>query len=284
MQKIEDGVYYEDSYPGVTLGAISSSYGVILIDAPLRTEDARTWRASLNTVGNTTNRILVNLDAHLDRTLGARALESTIVANQKIAQAFRNRPTVFKGQNIETGAEWEASNDVLGTRWALPDITFTQRMLLHWGGPETLLEHHPGPSLGATWAIVPEVKVIFVGDTVLPDQPPFLASADLPVWIESLEILKSSYKGYMLVSGRNGPVANEAVRAQIKYLKEILKSLERLAKRNSPPEMTEGLISDLLSDFKLTPKQRAYYAQRLRHGLYHYYSRHYRPFESPEEG
>lgn len=283
MQAVARGIYYEDGYTGVTLGALAFPHGIILIDAPLRAEDARAWRAALNSLPSGPNRILVNLDAHLDRTIGARALDCTIVAHQKTAQVFRNRPSVFKGQTSESGAEWEASNDVFGTRWAVPDVTFTNRMHLNWGGPEVLLDHHPGPTLGSIWVSIPQARVVFIGDTILSGQPPFLASADLPAWIESLELLVSSYKDYIILSGRGGTVGLDTVRTQLKSLKSILKGLERLAKRNAPPEKTEDLISALIAEMNLPGKRREQYVQRLRHGLFYYYSRHYRPVESFEQ-
>jgi glyoxylase-like metal-dependent hydrolase (beta-lactamase superfamily II) len=283
MQQVSRGIYYEDSYSGVTLGAMVFPHGTIMIDAPLRAEDARMWRTSVNGISLGPNRILVNLDAHLDRTLGARALDCTIVAHQKTAQVFRNRPTVFKGQSTESGSEWEASNDVFGTRWAIPDLTFTHRMLFNWGGPEVVLEHHPGPSSGSIWVIVPSAKVIFVGDTILFDQPPFLASAELPAWIESLDLLIQTYKDFVIISGRGGPNGIDAAKAQHKILQKIQKGLERLAKRNAPPEMTEGLIANLVAEMDLPPQRREQYVQRLRHGLYYYYVRHYRPLEPYEQ-
>lgn len=281
MEEIAHGIYYEDAYPGVILGALIYPYGTILIDAPLRAEDARAWRSLINDLSIGGNRVLVNLDAHLDRTIGARALECSIVAHQKTAQVFRNRPTIFKGQTDESGAEWEVSNDVYGTRWALPDITFTHSLVFHWG-PETILEHHPGPAPGSIWVIIPEEKVIFVGDTVSIDQPPFLASADLPAWIESLEQLQSKYKDFIIISGRSGPVGVDQVRAQMKMHKKILRGLEKLAARSAPPEATESLIPGILADFSIPVKRREHYAQRLRHGLYYYYSHHYYALEAIE--
>jgi glyoxylase-like metal-dependent hydrolase (beta-lactamase superfamily II) len=283
MQQIARGIYFEDGYSGVTLGALVFPHGTILIDAPLRSEDARSWKATLNNQALGPNRILVNLDAHLDRTIGARALDCTIVAHQKTAQVFRNRPSIFKGQSVESGAEWEVSNDVFGTRWAVPDITFSNRMFFNWGGPEAILEHHPGPAIGSIWVIIPSAKVVFVGDAIIFDQPPFLASADLPAWIESLETLQSEYKDFSIISGRGGPDGLDAVRLQLKVIKKILRGMERLAKRNAPPENTEGLIAALLTDLNISARRREHYTQRLRHGLYYYYSRRYRPLELLEQ-
>jgi cyclase len=277
MEEIERGIFYENTYPGVTLGALILPYGSILVDAPLRAEDARAWRTALSSLGSDANRILVNLDAHPDRALGARAVEATILAHQKTAQIFRSRPSVFKGHNAESGSEWETYNDAVGTRWAVPDITFTQRIFLHWGPPDVVIEHHPGPAPGAIWVIIPDSKVIFVGDTVLSDQPPFLANADIPSWIESLDLLIKNFSDYTIVSGRGGPVPGQAVVVQHKLLKNVIKGLEKLARRNSPIEATEKMIPALLTDFKVEPHLVEQYAQRLRHGLGHYYARQYRP-------
>jgi glyoxylase-like metal-dependent hydrolase (beta-lactamase superfamily II) len=277
MQEIGRGIFIETSYPGVTLGAIILPQGTLLIDAPLRQEDARSWRAALVNQGSGAARLLVNLDAHPDRTLGARVLEATIIAHQKTGQVFRNRPSIFKGQNVESGSEWETYNEAVGTRWAIPDITFTSRVTLHWGHPDVVLDYKPGPSVGAIWVIIPESKVVFVGDAVLHNQPPFLTNGDIPAWLESLVELRKGYADFTLVTGRGGTVPFEAVRAQHQVLKNILKGLERLAKRNASAQAVEGLIPGILSGLTFPKHLEEQYIQRLRHGLIQYYARQYRP-------
>ncbi len=279
MREIQPGIFIETTYPGVTLGAIILPQGTILIDAPMRAEDTRSWRSALINQGGSSNRVLVNLDAHADRTLGSRAMECTIIAHQKTAQVFRSRPSVFKGQNPESGAEWETYNDAVGMRWASPDITFNQRICLHWGPPDILLEHHPGPSSGAIWAVIPEGKVIFVGDTVLHNQPPFLANADIPAWLEALDVLKTSFRDYLIISGRGGAVPIEAIRNQYLTLKNVLKGMEKFAKHNNSSDITESLIPDILSGLSFSQHLEEQYAQRLRHGLSQYYMRRYRPLD-----
>ena len=282
MQEIARGVYIENEYPGVSLGALILSHGTILIDAPLRAEDARAWKAALLNLGGNFNRLLVNLDSHTDRTLGARAMECTIISHQKTAQIFRGRPSVFKGQNAESGSEWETQNETVGTRWAVPDITFTQKISMHWGPPEVILEHHPGPMPGSIWVIVPEYRIVFVGDAVLPDQPPFLASADIPIWIETLDVLARKYRDYTIISGRTGSVSFESVRAQLRHLKNIMKGLEKLSKRNASADETKNLIPSLLADLTFSPNLDEQFTQRYHHGLYQYYAHHYRPSDLVE--
>jgi glyoxylase-like metal-dependent hydrolase (beta-lactamase superfamily II) len=279
MQSIAKDIYIENGYLGVTLGVISLSHGLLQIDAPPSPEDARTWRAALLSLGGGSERMLVNLDAHPDRTLGARAMECTIVAHEKTAQVFRSRPNTFKAQGEDTGADWEGIPGLGNVRWILPEITFSHEMALHWDENMPIqLEYHPGPSAGATWVVLPEEKVVFVGDAVLRNQPPFLAGADLPVWLDTLKLLLSpAYRGWLVVSGRGGLVNADVIRAQKEYLDLVLNKIGKLAQKKSPPEAVENLITPLLNPFKIPANRHQKYTQRLRYGLYHYYGRHYHP-------
>jgi glyoxylase-like metal-dependent hydrolase (beta-lactamase superfamily II) len=283
MQELAQHVYIETAYAGVTLGAINWAHGLILIDAPFRVEDARSWRSALLNLGGGVDRLLVNLDAHYDRTLGVRAMDCTVVGHEKMAGVFRNRPVTFKSTGAETGGEWELHNNLGSIRWVPPEITFTERLLIHWSDSPLALEHHPGPAVGAIWAVLPEQYVAFVGDALTPDQPPFLASADLPQWIETLRpLVQAEYQDYLLVSGRNGLVAHQQVRRQIQQLERIHQQIETLAAQKAPASETRQLASGLLDEFELPPEREALYRQRLIHGLHQYYARHHQPGE--EEG
>jgi glyoxylase-like metal-dependent hydrolase (beta-lactamase superfamily II) len=283
MQEISENVFVENSFLGVTLGAINLPHGLLLIDAPPRQEDVRSWRASLLNLGGGVDRLLVNLDAHVDRTLGVRAMECTVVAQEKTSQVFRNRPTAFKAQDTETGADWELVNNLGSIRWAPPEITFTHRMLIHWDDQPAILEHHPGPQAGAVWVVLPASKVAFIGDLVTPHQPPFLALADLPGWIEALELLLSpEYAGYLLVSGRTGLVTIDEVRTHLDFSKKLCTQLDVLTEQKATPESAENLIPDLLAYMDFSQQRQEQFIKRLRWGLYYYLTRHTRANFSEE--
>lgn len=278
MQEISENVFIETDYAGVTLGAINWDRGLVLIDAPFRIEDMRVWRAAISILNNGIDRMLVNLDAHYDRTLGARAMECTIVGHEIMANAFRSRSMTFKAQNSETGAEWESYTSLGSIRWAPPEITFSQSMQIQWEGRPLLLEHRPGPSTGAIWAVLPQQKIAFVGDAVIAGQPPFLANADLPAWISLLKMLLTpEYQGYMLISGRGGQVTLADVETQITMLESLHTQMEALAHRKSSPEDTAALVPGLLKQYSTDSEQRpGQYQQRLRVGLQNYFIRRYR--------
>lgn len=275
MRQIQRGIYFEDSYLGVTLGGLVFSHGTIMIDAPLRTEDARSWRSTLLNQRGGSNRLLVNLDAHPDRTLGARSMECAIVTHQKAANVFRTRSSIFKGQSMEMGALWEDYDDAIGLRWANPDATFTDELSLHWGGPEIVLAYHPGPAIGAIWTIIPEEKVVFVGDAVMLDQPPFLADAEIPAWLETLDRLENAYQDYIIISSRSGLVTLEQVQDQKAYLLNAQQIIQQYIDTEDQPEVMEELIPQLIKGFNFPNRWREKYQQRLRYGLYQYHAHHF---------
>ena len=120
--------------------------------------------------------------------------------------------------------------------------------------------------------------MVFVGDAVLRNQPPFLAGADISDWLETLKLLLSpAYRNWLVVSGRGGVVNVDAIKMQKDYLEQVLHKIEKFAQKKSGPDALENLISPLLNPFKIPASRHQKYAQRLRYGLYHYYARHYHP-------
>lgn len=275
MKKITTGVYIENSYPGVIIGAVPLGEAVLLIDAPLRPDDGRSWLATLRGIKGGADRLLIYLDSHIDRTLGGRVLESTVFAHENVMREFENRSSIFKAQVPEAGTEWENCTGLSGIRWMAPHIAFSDKTYLQWKDANIILEHHPGPDDGAIWVILPEEEVLFVGDLVSISQPPYLNNADLPAWEESLDLLNKTYKNYTIISSRDGIISDREVKDMKKFISGLHKQLERMAKRNNNPKNTEKMVDKLLSQFKFEPRYRNQYHQRLQHGLSQCYAMRY---------
>jgi glyoxylase-like metal-dependent hydrolase (beta-lactamase superfamily II) len=276
MKKITSQVYIEDKYPGVIVGAVLLESGMILIDTPLRPEDGREWLAEVREKQNGGDRILVYLDSHPDRTLGGRALESTVLAHEAVGKVFEDRPSIFKAQVPESGTEWETCTGLSGIRWAPPNLAFNNKMCLHFGETEVLLEHHAGPEDGASWLILPEDGVLFVGDLVTIKQPPFLSMADLVKWEQSLDLLSTQpYQGYTMISSREGKFNERAVKDMRKFIGNVHKQLVRLARRKSDVDNVEKLVDKLLGSFDFSTRYRNQYYQRLLFGLKRLYAQKY---------
>lgn len=275
MKELVKNIYIEDAYPGVMLVAIVREEGTLLIDAPLRPDDGRSWQSVIYGVGKSNNKLLLNLDSHPDRMLGDRAMDCTVVAQFATHEVAKQRSTIFKSQNFEYGAEWEICGGLSGIRWQHPHLFFSDHLYLNWYD-EIILEHHSGPEEGACWVVLPEEKIVFVGDAVMVAQPPFLAFADIPAWLDSLDILLSEkFENYRVFSSRCGEVDQEDIKNFRNYLKDIFKRIERMGRRGNNPDETRKLIGKFLPKDIIDQTFEALYTKRLKYGMYHYFENHY---------
>lgn len=284
MQEITPKFFIETSYAGVTVAGMAWSHGIILIDAPLRPEDTRAWRSALLSLRSGPEKWLISLDTHLDRTLGIRSMDCTVIAQEKVIDIFRSRPISFKPQASETGAEWELYDNLASVRWIPPEITFSQSLQLHSEEDEILLESKPAGGSGAIWVTIKNAGVVFLGDSVVVDQPPFLATGEMSDWIENLRTLTGpAYKNCILVSGRGGVIAQDKVKAQIKFLEKVDAGLRTLADHQSVPAETEKMVHGLLKNFHYPAVKEKLYYNRLKWGLHQLYLRHYSPGERVQD-
>lgn len=272
MQEIAENIYFETTFPGVTLGAVNTKQGLLMIDSPIYGEDARSWRSSLMNFNNNGNRLLVALDAHHDRSLGLRNLECRLIGHEHLTAAYGSRPVSIKAQVQESGAEWEAYGGLGSIRWLVPEITFSDVLVLHWDEYPIRIEYHPGPATGASWVVLPNSGIAFVGDAVVSDQPPFLADANIEQWIESLSVLlQPAYKNFTLVSGRSGLVSVKEVQQQINFLERMNTAFKKYPKRSLTPAETDSLAENFITAFT----DRTMYFDRLKHGVAAYYEKHF---------
>jgi glyoxylase-like metal-dependent hydrolase (beta-lactamase superfamily II) len=279
MHEIKSGIYYEDTFPGPTIGAIVLPRGMVFIDAPLRPEDGQRWKSNLlNRSQGTIHKILVCLDDHPDRTIGANSLDCPILTHKAAAKNLQEQSAVFRGQISDSGTVWEKYPETSRLQWVIPDITFSDRLQFHWSDDPVLVEHHPGPRDGSSWVIIPSEKIIFVGDAVVAKGPPFLGKGHLPTWIDTLdELLKSKYRDYTIICGRGGPVNLDNIKDLKKSFRKIHRRLEKMAGRRASVEDVSDLAVKFLDDYKFLKRDREFFLQRLQQGLSNYYTKNYFP-------
>lgn len=160
-------------------------------------------------------------------------------------------------------------------QWINPEITFTQSMKLELDDDVVELDYHPGPSRGAIWVGMPGPKIIFIGDTAVVEQPPFLENADIEQWLEALALLKSDqYKDYTIISGRSGVIERNAIQEQMKFLSTVQKRLEKFSGKAIDSAQLEKIATSLLEEFPAkTKKIQEHFKARLKWGISQYYGR-----------
>ena len=276
MEEIANKVFLEDRFPGLVLGAIKLSDGLLLIDAPFRHEDIHAWRTTLSSLGGKPNKILVLSDTHLDRTFGLRGMESLVVGHHSSIEILQNRLSSARPQEIDPGAAMIPYELAINARWMMPDITYTDQISIHLDEDPVLITHHPGSHLAGSWVRFDEAKVLFVGDSVTTNQPPFLAWADLDRWIADIELLASDeFRGYKIISARQGRLYHQSISKMGRILTELRRLVTGLAEAAEPLEVIQKTVPTLLKQFSFDIEMTDLYRNRLIWGLEKYLQRHY---------
>jgi glyoxylase-like metal-dependent hydrolase (beta-lactamase superfamily II) len=272
MRTVASGVYLNSKFPGVSVGAVASRGRLLLIDAPIRIEDAREWISQLGEKGKP--RSMALLDHHPDRVLGARGLDLPILAHDETRLVMNAWPDTFKGGSRPIGAEADRLKRISGVSKAVPDLTFSTEMSLHLEGREIFLLHRPGPTKGAIWVVVPDAKVVFIGDAVWLDEPAYLGDADLAAWQTTLQqAARGPYKAFTLVSSRDGVIERKALAQMSAWLARVEQRLRKVKPRPDLTESTASLASALLRSYKIPSTRREHAHLRLQVGLERLYTR-----------
>jgi glyoxylase-like metal-dependent hydrolase (beta-lactamase superfamily II) len=276
MKEITPDILIETDYEGVTVGAIRTPDGVVMIDMPLNPKEASTWRTTCTRSTAGSDRLLVLLDEHPDRVTGAANIKCPVIVHERTAQAVTTRPSARNQASNAITAPWESAPESTNTRWVHAEITFTVSMTINWGETAILLEHHAGPAKGSIWVIEPDKRVAFIGDTVLANQPPFFANADLDTWLASLhELQLARFKDYILINGRGAMVTIDEVRAFEHFIIKTAKRLEKLTIKKVMTDEVEALSEEIMEGFSPRNRHEAEsWKNRLVSGLTQYYNNH----------
>ena len=266
MQKIATNVYLENKYLGVNLGLVVIGQELLLIDSPLHTEDVKEWFKVASERGRP--KFLVLLDSHPDRVLGSRTLTLPAIAQDQTLQTIREWADTFKGNAHPIGAEADQLKRITGVNNAIPEITFSERMVIHMGGKEIVFLHRPGPRPGSMWMVIPDLSVVFIGDTVSIDEPPYVGVAVIETWLSSLNELRGpDMKSYTLISSCGGRIDRKDINHTARFLRKVQSRVEKLEDGKNRDEEIERFAVDLMGDFSIRSIKQDLILKRLKTGL-----------------
>jgi len=266
MRKLTRNVWIESRFGGLTIGALASDSEILLVDCPLRTEDVREWLGQLSTLGSP--RYLALIDGFPDRVLGARVVDLPILAQDRTLEAVLGMSDTFKGNVHPIGAEADRLKRITGVQKAVPTIIFSRSMTLHLGGRAIRFLHRPGPHPGAMWVLDEEEGLLFIGEAVAIEEPPYLGTADIERWIDLLDDLREGgFVSQRMVCARGGLVSRENVNAMARFLRKVQNRVKKLQQEDDPEEIAARFAEELLEDFPVAASRREMAVTRLRVGL-----------------
>ena len=147
------------------MGFVRTGVGIVCIDVPLMPDDVQHWLGCIR--GTTDEPILFVVQTDYDhyRIASTRLLHGPIITHDAASDQMKR---IYSREK-----EVQRIRDLLGYdsqegnwRVRMPDITFTEQVILVKGSREIHLVHGGGHSPATCMVHVPQEQLIFTGDVV----------------------------------------------------------------------------------------------------------------------
>ena len=209
MKQISPNVYVETGIRGCNPGFVTTSEGIVMIDAPFMPSDAEAWRREIAQRGQVV--YLIQTEHHADHIASNGLFGGTVVSHEGTREDFAGSLAMAReviGQ-MEPGSleTWERHAP------RLPGITFSDRLTMHLGRHTIQLIHLVGHTANQAAVLIPEERVVFTADNVFHKRQVYLHEAYPLQWLESLKVIEGLDVD-LIVPG-HGDVCDKA------YLKEF---------------------------------------------------------------
>lgn len=272
MRKIVNSVYMSASYPGVTVGAIVTSIGVICVDAPIRPDDVRDWRERIASVTDMPIRYVINTDAHRDRVIGQFWLGGTVVASEATIAKMRTYSDSFRQQVAEMMTRLDAEDAVeevlLNFKVVQPQIGFNGKLILHDAKPRVEVWNVGGANAGSAWVVLPDSRVVFTGDLLTLNTHPFIFESNTETWLECLtELRKPAFPVTSIVPGRGSTTRKAGTQKTSAYIRDARSKVRALLKAQRPKADVNVLVPGFMARYHVAEAEYEQVQRRIRVGL-----------------
>jgi cyclase len=263
-------VWVETTYLGANVAALGTGQGVVLVDTPMLPDEARAWRAAI--AQRTDEPVVYTLytDHHRGHILGSQFFpEATVVAHEEAwreigsyGDGFRIRLlNMYRTRQPGAAQEWGAGLVVVP-----PEVTFQGRMGLFLGDKEIHVIHVGGHTPATSVVYLPRDGILFAGDVVVTDRPPFLSQADTKQWLQALTYLRR-LRYDVLVPGHGAPTGKEATGRMSAYLRLVRRRVRSAYRSGMDKTETARSLIDLLAFWPIPPEEKPKADRRFKSGM-----------------
>lgn len=257
MERITERIYVETGYLGNNVGAIMTQEGLVLIESPMLSADARHWKEAIRKVTDKKFAYLINTHHHFDHVVGNYHFDCPVIAHKNAVAGFEYLKThlrdEFENFFPQDRDQWEP--DLPNVKLVMPQITFSKELFLHLGNCAIEVKFCGGHSASSLSVYVPSEKTVFAGDNINNDMHPFLGQARLAAWKDYLKGLLAMEVDTIL-PGHGSVGGQEIAQKFLSYLEEFMRQVKTLKEAGCSPEEAAEKI-DMINFFTVAPKDRS---------------------------
>ncbi|MFQ5914136.1 MAG: MBL fold metallo-hydrolase [Nitrospinota bacterium] len=219
IEEVAPGVFTETAYSMANVGCIVTGDGVVLVDAPVVPSEARKWGEFVRSKGSL--RYFLCTHEHPDHIGGHGFFsEAEMVCHESIKEKFAESKELLSGFLPRIG--FEDDMDFSGYSVREPTLTFTDRMSLRLGGRRIGLIGAGGHTPHHAMVWLPDDHVLFSGDNVVNQWPPFCHDAVLDGWHDTLNRIYREIHPHLIIPG-HGPVCDATIALNVRDILENAK-------------------------------------------------------------
>jgi cyclase len=270
VQEIAPGIFVESEYHGANVAFVVTGQGVILIDAPMLPKEALHWQDEIRKRTNEPILYIINTDHHRAHVIGNQFFPTaTVIAHEQAwkemksyGDSFRTRLLNMYRDRIPEAVEiWR---DQLQIIW--PQVTFSGRTLLYKGNREIHLIPVGGHTPATTVVFFPREKLLFAGDVVVTNRPPFLSQGNTKEWLEALTYLRKLQYD-VLVPGHGELTGKEATETMSEYLRLVRRKVRSAYQSGLSKGDTARSLSNLIQYWPIPTFEKPKADRRFKSGL-----------------
>jgi len=270
IREIAPNIFVETEYHGANVAFIVTGEGVILIDTPMLPDEARHWRGVIAETTDEEIIYILNTDHHRANVIGNQYFPTaTVIAHEhawkemkSYGDSFRTRLiNMYRDRIPEAVAEWKESLEIIK-----PEITFTSRTMLFKGDKEIHLIPLGGHTPATTVVYFPREKLLFTGDLVVTNRPPFLSQGNTKQWLQALTYLRK-LRYDILIPGHGELTGKEATENMSNYLRLVRRKVRSAYRAGLPKADTARSLSHLIRYWPIPPFEKPKADRRFKSGL-----------------
>jgi cyclase len=270
IREVAPDVYVDTEYHGANVAFIVTDEGVILIDSPMLPKEARHWREEIKKYTDQEIRYIVNTDHHRAHVIGNQHFPTaTVIAHEhawkemkSYGDSFRTRLiNMYRDRVPEAVAEWKRDLEIIK-----PEVTFTGRMILYKGEKEIHLLPLGGHTPATTVVYLPNEALVFTGDLVVTNRPPFLSQGNTKEWLQALTYLRK-LRYDILIPGHGELTGKEATENMSNYLRLVRRKVRSAYRSGLSKADTARSLSHLIRYWPIPPFEKPKADRRFKSGL-----------------
>jgi len=270
IREIAPSIFVDTEYHGANVAFVVTDEGVILIDTPMLPNEARAWLSEIQKRTDKPIIYIINTDHHRAHVIGNQFFPmARVIAHEhawkemkSYGDSFRTRLiNMYRDRIPEAVAEWKRHLMIVK-----PEITFTGRTILFKGSKEIHLIPVGGHTPATIAVLFPNEKLLFTGDAVVTNRPPFLSQGNTKQWLEALTYLrKLNYD--VLIPGHGELTGHEATDRMSDYLRMVRRKVRTAYHAGLSKADAARSLSHLIRYWPIPPFERPKADRRFKSGL-----------------